>query len=80
MALAETAASEDGSGRCEQGRRLIPLTGPVNVPGFMRRLQVNAEQIGVYCQRVTVTPTPEHQRFVVEVPAMKPLPQPVARP
>ncbi len=58
----------------------IPVTGPFKEPDFSQRLQANVAQIRVYCQRVTVTPTPEHQRIVVEVPAMKPLPEPVKRP
>ncbi len=58
----------------------IPVTGPIKDPRFGRRLSANVDKIGVYCQRVTVTPKPAHQRIVVEVPAMKPLPAPVARP
>jgi len=58
----------------------IPVTGPFKDPQFGRRLQANVDKLDVFCLRVTVTPTPEHQRIVVEVPAMKPLPEQITRP
>jgi len=52
----------------------IPITGDLSNPQFQQRLQANLEALKVYCQQVTVTPSPNQQSVVQEVPAMEPLP------
>ncbi len=50
----------------------IPLTGNLQDPSFQQKVQQHLEALKVYCKLVTVTPTPQTQTFVHEVPAMTP--------
>ncbi len=54
----------------------IPITGKMDDPMFMQRLQENVQGLKVYCKAVKVTPAPLKQTVVHEVPAMTPLPPP----
>lgn len=52
----------------------LPINGNLSDPTFGQRLQDHLEDLLVYCQAVEVTESPEQQRHVAIVPAMKPLP------
>ncbi len=54
---------------------VIPLTGDMNDPTFLQRVQRHVETLAVYCSRLTVALTPEEQTQTIETPAMTPLPQ-----
>jgi protocatechuate 3,4-dioxygenase beta subunit len=54
----------------------IPITGKMDDPMFMRRLQENVQSLKVYCKSVKLTAAPIKQTFVHELPAMTPLPAP----
>ncbi len=54
----------------------VPITGSMSDPTFMQRLQSQSEKLDVYCVVHPVKASPTEQRFVHEVPSMKPLPPP----
>jgi hypothetical protein len=54
----------------------LPITGNLADPKLANALQSRATELAVYCAPYVVTATPAQQRFVHEVPAMKPLPPP----
>jgi tetratricopeptide (TPR) repeat protein len=58
---------------------ILPITGELKDPRFTRRLQAHADELDVHCRRLRLPAEPERQRIVVEVPPMRPLPEPVIR-
>lgn len=54
----------------------IPITGDLSDPQFQQRLRDNMQALRVYCQPVKVTPSPNAQTAIAQVPAMTPLPSP----
>jgi uncharacterized GH25 family protein len=54
----------------------LPITGDMNDMQFQQRLQQNLHVLKVYCKAARVTASPVAQTFVVELPAMTPLPSP----
>ena len=54
----------------------IPITGKMDDPTFMQRLQQNLQSLKVYCKAAKVTPAPLKQTVVHELPSMAPLPPP----
>jgi hypothetical protein len=54
----------------------VPITGNMSDPTFLQRLQANATLLKVYCKPIQITPTPNAQTVVHEVPSMTPLPPP----
>lgn len=54
----------------------IPITGDMQDPQFMQRLQQHADKIKVYCKGLTVEATPPTQSVSITVPVMEPLPAP----
>lgn len=74
FAAGDKPASFDKVKPGEKSVCVIPLTGDMNDPTFMQRVQRHAESLAVYCSRVTVTSTPEEQSQTIETPAMNPLP------
>ncbi|MBA3818450.1 MAG: carboxypeptidase regulatory-like domain-containing protein, partial [Deltaproteobacteria bacterium] len=54
----------------------IPITGDMNEPTFMQRLNENVGTLKVYCKKATVTAAPLQQTMAQELPAMTPLPAP----
>lgn len=52
----------------------IPITGNLSDPQFAQRIQEHMEALGVYCKQVKLTPSPQKQTVVHEVPQMAPLP------
>jgi protocatechuate 3,4-dioxygenase beta subunit len=59
---------------------VIPINGNMADPVFMQRLQKSTALLKVYCQPVTVTPTPAEQAVTAVVPPMDPLPADPAAP
>ncbi|CAN5906672.1 hypothetical protein BH11MYX3_BH11MYX3_12630 [soil metagenome] len=55
---------------------VIPITGSMQDPQLMQRIQENVATLKVYCKPVTIKPSPAEQAFAIEVPAMTPLPAP----
>jgi protocatechuate 3,4-dioxygenase beta subunit len=53
----------------------IPVTGDLNDPTFQTRLQQNLDVLAVHCKQAKITPSPNKQSFVQDLPAMPPLPQ-----
>ncbi len=74
FAAGEKPASFDKVKSGEKSVCVIPLTGDMNDPTFMQRVQRHAETLAVYCSRITVSSTPEEQTQTIETPAMNPLP------
>jgi len=56
----------------------IPITGDMNDPQFMMRINENAQTLKVYCRQIKVPATPVAQTFLQELPSMAPLPAPPA--
>ena len=56
----------------------VPITGKLSDPTFMQRVQENMALLKVYCQPVTLAPSPNAQSVVASVPTMVPLPDPNA--
>lgn len=54
----------------------IPITGDMQDPKFLQRLQENMEALKVYCRQARVPASPKAQSLTHEVPAMAPLPTP----
>lgn len=54
----------------------IPITGDMQDPQFMQRLQEHATLIKVYCDPVEVKASPAVQSLSITVPEMEPLPPP----
>lgn len=54
----------------------IPITGSMQDPKFMQRIQENVATLKVYCKAIKLTPAPKLQTITIEVPAMTPLPAP----
>ncbi len=52
----------------------VPITGNLADPAFQQQLQANVQALKVYCRKVTVTPSPDKQTIVQQVPGMVPLP------
>lgn len=52
----------------------MPITGSLSDPTFMQRLRENMQNVRIFCKAVTITPSPNAQTVVSEVPAMTPLP------
>jgi len=59
---------------------VIPINGNMADPAFMQRLQKSTALLRVYCQPVTVTPSPHEQAVTAVVPPMTPLPADPAAP
>jgi hypothetical protein len=55
---------------------VLPITGSLQDPTFMQRLQENAASVKVYCKKVKLQAAPNDQTVTVDVPAMTPLPAP----
>ncbi len=55
---------------------VIPITGSMQDPTFMQRIQENVASLKVYCKPITIKPAPTEQSMITEVPAMTPLPAP----
>jgi uncharacterized GH25 family protein len=55
---------------------IIPITGSLQDPTFMQRIQENVATLKVYCKPTKLTPAPTEQTVTSEVPAMTPLPAP----
>ncbi len=55
---------------------VIPITGSMQDPQLMQRIQQNIATLKVYCKPVTIKPAPADQAFAIEVPSMTPLPAP----
>lgn len=53
----------------------IPITGDLSDTQFAQRLQEHMEALKVYCKQVKLTPSPQKQTVVHEVPQMAPLPK-----
>ncbi|HEY4178481.1 MAG TPA: carboxypeptidase-like regulatory domain-containing protein [Kofleriaceae bacterium] len=53
---------------------VIPITGSFSDPKLQQRIQENVGTLAVYCQTITVAPSPNTQTATVSVPAMTPLP------
>jgi len=51
----------------------IPLTGNMQDPSFMQRLNEHGDELDVYCMQKTLSASPAQQTIVHEVPAMKPI-------
>ncbi|MDQ3333634.1 MAG: carboxypeptidase-like regulatory domain-containing protein [Myxococcota bacterium] len=54
----------------------VPITGDMNDPQFMMRINENAQTIKVYCKQLKVTATPLAQAMTHDLPSMSPLPAP----
>lgn len=54
----------------------IPITGSMNDPTFMQRIQENMQTLRVYCKQFKLLPAPKEQTLTSEVPAMTPFPAP----
>nr|HEX4318639.1 carboxypeptidase regulatory-like domain-containing protein [Kofleriaceae bacterium] len=54
----------------------LPVTGSVNDPKLMQRLQEDMELLKVYCKPVVVATQPQTQAMELDLPAMQPLPPP----
>jgi hypothetical protein len=54
---------------------VIPLTGDMNDPAFLMRVQRHATQLAVYCRAAEVADSPAEQRLEVVSPGMNPLPE-----
>jgi hypothetical protein len=54
----------------------IPITGDMNDPIFMQRINENAQTLKVYCRQVKLTDQPIKQSVTQELPSMTPLPAP----
>lgn len=54
----------------------IPITGDMNDPQFMMRINENAQTLKVYCKQARIPASPLAQTFSQELPAMSPLPAP----
>ena len=52
----------------------VPITGDLSDGTFAARLNEHKDTLKVYCKGVRVTPSPQKQTVVHEVPAMTPLP------
>jgi hypothetical protein len=55
---------------------VIPITGDMNDPQFVQRLQQNIDTLKVYCKPYRVAPTPKAQSTTAVVPGMDPFPAP----
>jgi protocatechuate 3,4-dioxygenase beta subunit len=54
----------------------IPITGDMNDPQFMMRINENAQTLKVYCKAMDLKATPLAQAMTHELPSMTPLPPP----
>jgi uncharacterized GH25 family protein len=54
----------------------IPITGDMNSPTFMQRIQENIPALNVVCTPVTIKAAPAKQSILQELPSMSPLPPP----
>lgn len=54
----------------------IPITGDMQDPQFLQRLQAHADKIKVYCEGVVIKASPATQSSSITVPEMEPLPPP----
>ena len=48
----------------------IPITGSLSDPNFQQRIQEHMDVLKVYCKPVTVTPSPDQQTLVQDLPSM----------
>ena len=55
---------------------VIPITGNMQDPTFMQRVQAAVNDLAVYCLPTTIADSPTAQSFTAVVPAMNPLPAP----
>ena len=55
---------------------VIPITGNMQDPTFMQRVQAAVNDLAVYCLPTTISDSPTAQSFTAVVPAMNPLPAP----
>ena len=53
---------------------VLPINGNLMDPGFQKRLQESMDKLRVYCEPVTIAPSPKRQSHTAVVPAMDPLP------
>ncbi|MCX5742228.1 MAG: carboxypeptidase-like regulatory domain-containing protein [Proteobacteria bacterium] len=53
----------------------VPITGNLQDPQLVQKIQQNMDTLRVYCKPVTLAASPAKQAFVAELPAMIPLPQ-----
>lgn len=56
----------------------VPITGDMNDPQFMMRINENAQTLKVYCKAAKVPAAPLAQSITQELPSMTPLPAPPA--
>jgi len=54
----------------------IPITGDMNDPQFMMRINENAQTLKVYCRQTKIPAAPLKQTMTQELPSMTPLPAP----
>ena len=54
----------------------IPITGDMNDPQFMMRINENAQTLKAYCKAAKVPAAPLKQAMTQELPWMTPLPAP----
>ena len=57
---------------------IIPITGSLQDPTFMQRIQENVANLKVYCKPTKLAAAPNEQSVTSEVPAMTPFPAPPA--
>ena len=56
----------------------IPITGDMNDPQFMQRINENAQTLKVYCKQAKIPSSPTKQTVTQELPSMTPLPAPAS--
>ena len=59
---------------------VLPILGELKDPGVRRRLWRHVEKLDVHCRPAAVAKGESKQRLIIEVPPMKPLPQPLDQP